>query len=108
VALSDSRQGHSGTAIFDDLLPIDVQPRPPDLTPFEPRTMHSRPNALDDQISLQLANGGNNYDQGATERRVCIDILAEADESDIQAVELVQHVKSPSGPSGRKPRPIPH
>lgn len=50
MLLRDLRQRHPGAAVEDGLLPVHVQPRPPDLAALQLRPAHARPHALDDDV----------------------------------------------------------
>jgi hypothetical protein len=49
VLLGDFRQGQPRAAIFNDLLPIHIEPRSPDLPTFQLRPAHATFDALHNQ-----------------------------------------------------------
>ena len=66
---------------------------------LQPGAAHPCPYPFDDEIAFQLGDGADDDDDGPPERTAGIDILAEADELDAEAVELVQHLEEvPHGP----------
>jgi hypothetical protein len=55
-------------AVSDDLFPVHVQPRTPDLTTFQPRPSHACPNSFDDDAPLKLSDG-THYDEDRPAKR---------------------------------------
>ena len=49
--------------------------------------------AVDDQVAFQLGDRTDDDDQGAAERPGGVDVLAEADELNIEPVEFVEHLE---------------
>src|SRR5580704_15237137 len=79
VLFADLRQRHAGAAVSDDLLPVDIEPRTPNLPSFKLCPTHSGPNPFDDQTSFKLSNRGHDDDHGATQRPRRVDVFAETD-----------------------------
>jgi hypothetical protein len=84
VLLRDLRRRHPGAAVEDDLLPVHVQPRPPDLAALQLRPAHARPHALDDDATLQLRHRGHDDDDGPAQRALGVDRLALRKELDAE------------------------
>src|SRR4051812_25707843 len=65
----------------------------PMLTAFELGTPHSGTNPLDDQVAFQFGDRSDDHYDGSTQRTAGVDLLAEADELDVQPVQIIQHVE---------------
>src|ERR1019366_1402397 len=89
MLLRDLRQRHSGAAVLDDLLPVDIEPRTPDLPTLQLCSPHACLHALDDQAPFKLGDGPDDDNHGATERPARVYVFAEADELHIEAVQVV-------------------
>src|SRR5665213_3364439 len=61
-----------------------------DLAPFELGAAHACPHALDDEAALQFSDGPDDDYNGPAQRSAGVDLFAEADELDVQPVQLVQ------------------
>ena len=53
--LGDLRQRHAGTAVLDQLRPVYIEPRTPDLATLQTGTAPTRPNSFDDDAPLKLS-----------------------------------------------------
>ncbi len=54
---------------------------------------HAGAHPLDDQAALQLSDGADDDHDRPTQRAGGVDLFAEADELDVQPVQLVQHLE---------------
>ena len=66
---------------------------------FQPGAAHACPHPLDDEVPFELSDGSDDDDDGPPQRTAGIKILAEADELDVQPVELVQDFEEMPGGS---------
>jgi hypothetical protein len=64
-----------------------------DVPALELRPPHASPDPLDDQVALQFGDGPDDDDNSSAQRTSGIDLLTEADELDIQPVQLIQHIE---------------
>src|SRR5258708_4108595 len=60
---------------------------------FQPGAAHTCPHPLDDEIALELGDGPDDDDDGPPQRAAGIKILPEADELDVEVVELIQYLE---------------
>jgi hypothetical protein len=60
---------------------------------FESGPAHAGPDSFDDEVPLQLGDGAADDHDGAAEWAAGIEVLAEADVLDVEAVEFVQHLE---------------
>ena len=57
---------------MDDLLPVDIEPRTPDLATFQPRPAHARPDPLDDDATFEFRHRRHDDDDGSAQRPLCV------------------------------------
>jgi hypothetical protein len=48
---------------------------------------------LDDQIAFKLGDGADDDHDRAAQRAACVDLFAEADELDVQAIQLIEDLE---------------
>jgi hypothetical protein len=72
---------------------IDLQRLAPDVPAFEPGTSHAGTDAFDDQVALELGDGADDDHHRATQRAAGVEVLPEADELDLEMVELIEYLK---------------
>jgi len=65
-------------------LAIDFQGRASNVEAFQLGAPHAGAHPLDDQIAFQLSNGADDDDDSAPQRAAGVDVLAEADELDVE------------------------
>src|SRR5947207_2221269 len=78
-------------AIVEDQFTVDVERTATETAAFEAGAAHAGPNPLDDQAALQFRNGGDDDRDGAPQRAAGVEVLAEADELDVEMVEIVEY-----------------
>jgi len=91
VGLRDVDQAVSPVAVPEDSNPIDLDWPPADMPALQPGAAHPCPHPFDDEVAFQLGDRPDDDDDGASQRAARIDALPEADEFDIQPVQLIQH-----------------
>ena len=71
---------------------------------FEPGPPHAGLDSLDDQVVFQFCDGADDNDQGAAQRAARVDLLAEADELYIDALQFIESyvAKNSPKPKGRR------
>ena len=85
---------------------VELEGRPADVPAFEPCTAHAGADPLDDEVAFEFRDGSDDDHHRAAQRAAGVDLLAEADELDVQPVELIQHIEEVSDGAGdAKPRP---
>ena len=90
-ALPDLGQAHAAVTITENGGAIDVEWGAADVAAFELGAAHAGPDPLDDQVAFQLGDGADDDDDGAAQRAAGVDVLAEADELDVEVVQFVEH-----------------
>jgi hypothetical protein len=76
-----------------DGVAIELERPAPDVPPFEPGPAHAGPDPLDNEVALEFGDGADDHYDRSAERSSGVDLLAEADELDIEPVQLVQDVE---------------
>jgi len=100
VSLCDVGQAVAPVAVAEDGNPVDLERAPADVPALQPGAAHPCPYPFDDEIALQFCDRPDDDDDSPPERVAGIDALAEADELDAEAVELVQHLEEVPDGSG--------
>jgi hypothetical protein len=63
----------------------------------EPGTPHAGAHSLDDQVTLKFSDRSDDDHDGSAQRAGRIDIFTEADELDVEPVQLVEHFEEVPG-----------
>jgi hypothetical protein len=85
------RQTHSRAAVANNLRSIDLERRTTYSSTFQFRSSHPGFDSFDDQTLLELGNRTHNHDDRSTQWTGRVDIFADADELDLEVVQLVEH-----------------
>src|SRR3954471_5649832 len=94
VELGDLRQAVViDFAVLDDPLAINVERLASQAAAFQACPAHTGAYALDDQRTLEFRNGTDDDHDGAAQRTSSIEVLAEADELDVEVAERVEQIK---------------
>jgi hypothetical protein len=93
VALRQLSQAVTLLAVTMDGGPIEDQSFPPYMPAFELGPSHPGAHSLDDQAALQLSDCADDYDDRPAQRSAGVDLFSEADELDVQPVQLVQNLE---------------
>ena len=93
MSLGDLAEALASSPITKHRSPIYIQWPAADVPAFEPGPAHAGPDPFDDQVALELGDGADDDHDGAAQRAARVDLLAEADELDVQVVELVEHLQ---------------
>ena len=80
-------------AIPQDGVPIERERLPSDVPAFEFGAPHPGPYPLDDQVALELGDGPDDDHDSSAERSAGVDLFAEADELDVEPVQLIEHLQ---------------
>jgi hypothetical protein len=91
MRLGDLTQALAPSALLENSNPIDIEWPPADMPAFQPGAAHACPHLLDDEIPFEFCDGADDDHDGSPERAAGIEVLAEADELDVEMVELVEH-----------------
>ena len=91
MGLGDLAQTLASIAILEYSDPIDVEWPPADMPAFQPCATHPCSHPFDDEVPFEFCDSADDDDDGPSERAAGIKILAEADELDVEMVELIQH-----------------
>jgi hypothetical protein len=83
VVLGDRHERHTGVAVCDDVLAIDVQLRSSNLATLMPLFTRST-------IKLFSNSQSHHHHHGATKRAAAVDVFPEADERDTWVIEFMQ------------------
>ena len=77
-------------SVTEDGFAIEIEWLASDVPSFEPCAAHAGADPLDDQVAFEFRDRSDDYDDGAAQRPAGIDLLAEADEFDVEPVQLVE------------------
>jgi len=91
VAPGDLAKTLALTAIVLDSGMVEFEPIAADMATLEAGTPHAGPHPLDDQTAFQFSDGADDDDDGTAQRAAGVDLLPEADEFDVQPVQIVEH-----------------
>ena len=92
MRLNNLAEALSLLAISQDGKSIEVERLATDVSALELGSPHSGTNPLDDQISFQFSDRSDDHYDGSPQRAAGIDLLTEAEELDVQPVEIIQHI----------------
>ena len=93
MAFCDLAQTLPPVPIAADGLVIQDQWIASDVPALETGAPHAGPDPLDDQVAFQFCDRTDDHDDGAAQGTARVDLLAEADELDVEPVELIQHLQ---------------
>ena len=93
----DLAQALAELAVATDGFPVEVQRLATDGAAFEPGPAHAGPDPFDDQVAFEFRDGPDDDHDGAAQRAAGVDLFAETDELDVQAVERVQDLEEVPG-----------
>ena len=96
-------QALSALAIAEDGGPVEFERLAADVASFEPGAAHAGADPLDNKVALQFRDRPDDDYDGAAQRAAGVDLFSEADELDVEAVELVEHFEEVL--HGAPPRP---
>ena len=77
--------------IAQDAAAIELEGFAADVTAFELGAAHAGAHPLDDEIAFEFRNGADNHHHCPTQRAAGIDLLAKADELDVQMIQLIEN-----------------
>jgi len=97
MAFGDLAQALAALAVAEDSFAIDGDGLPADVPALEPGAPHAGAHPLDDQVAFKLRDRTDDDDDSPAQRAGRIDRLAEADELDVEAIELVQDLEEVPG-----------
>ena len=100
MRLGDLAQALAPSTLLENSNAIDLEWPPADMPAFQPCAAHSCPRPFDDEIPFEFCDGVDDDHDGLAEWAACIKILAEADELDVEMVELVEHFEEVAHGSG--------
>ena len=91
MGLGDLCQVLTAIALLENSSPVDIEWPATDMPALQPCAGHSYPHPFDDEIPFEFCDGADDDHDGPSERAAGIKILAEADELDVEMVDLIQH-----------------
>ena len=91
MVFGDLAQTATMLAIAEDRFAIKIKWAASDVSAFEPRSAHAGTDSLDNEVAFELSDGSDDDYEGAAQRAAGVDLLAEADELDVQPVQFVEH-----------------
>jgi hypothetical protein len=94
VSLGDLAEAVAVLAVPNDGFTVKIERSASDVAALELGAPHAGAHSLDDQVAFEFGDGADDDDDGAAKRATGVDLFAEADELDLQPVELVEHLKS--------------
>jgi len=93
VSGGDLGQAHAALTIADYSIAVDVEGPAPDVSPLEFGAPHAGSHPLDDQVAFEFGDGADDDDERPAERTAGVDVLAEANELDLQMGEFIEHLE---------------
>jgi hypothetical protein len=93
VAADKLTQAVALASFMMDGLAVNGDRLPADMPAFELCPAHACADPLDDQVALEFSDRADDYDYGPAQQAGCVDLLTEADELDVEPVQLVQHLQ---------------
>jgi len=93
MCFGDLAQALASSALLENSNTIDIEWPPADMPSLEPGAAHSCPHPFDDEIPFELCDGPDDDHDGPPERAAGIEVLAEADELDVEMIEFVEHLE---------------
>ena len=90
MTAGDLAKALASAAIVADGGVIKFQRLPSDVPAFKLGPAHAGPNPLDDEIALEFGDGTDDHDDRPAQRAAGVDLFPEADELDVQPVQLIQ------------------
>ena len=94
ISTSQLTQALSAAAIAKHGIVIEIEWASSDMAAFEPGATHAGADPLDDQVALELGDGSDNDDDSTAQRTAGVDLLAIADELDVEAVQLIEDLQT--------------
>src|ERR1700746_2315237 len=87
----DLAKAPAPTAIATDGLMIQHKPSASDVTSFELGAPHAGAHPLDDQVAFKLGDRPDDDHDGTSQWSARVDLFAEADELDVEPVQLIEN-----------------
>ena len=97
MAASDLAQALPLAPVTVDGFAVDFDGLTTDVASFEAGAPHAGADPLDDQIAFKFSNRSDDHDDGPAQRAGRVDIFAEADELDVEPVQLVEDLEEMPG-----------
>ena len=91
VVLCKLPQAVSLAALTQDGFAIQVERSAPDVPAFEPCSAHAGLDAFDDQRAFQFSDCPDDDHDGPAQRAARVDLFAEADELDLEMIQLIEN-----------------
>jgi hypothetical protein len=101
VGPGDLAQTEPALSIVADRSLVQFQRLAPDVAALELGAPHPGAHPLDDQRALQLGDGADDHDHGSAQGAAGVEVLAEADELDVQPVQLVEYLQEVAHRAGQ-------
>jgi len=86
--------------VAEDAFAVKIECRASDVAALKTGTPHAGADPFDDQVAFELRDRADDDDDGAAQRAAGVDALPEADELDVEPVELVEHFEEVPGRAG--------
>ena len=93
MALCQLAETLAQLALPQDGVSIECKRLVSDVPAFELRPLRASPRSLDDQVALEFSDGPDDDDDGSPQRPASVDLFVEADELDVQPVQLIEHLE---------------
>jgi hypothetical protein len=85
--------------VLDDGFTIEIKRLAADVLALEPGAPHAGAHSLDDQAALEFGDSADDDNNGTAQRAAGVDLLAEADELDVQPVQIWNSLGTPGNGS---------
>ena len=93
IARRQLAQALTVLTVAKDGAAIEVQRLASDVPAFEAGPAHAGADPLDDQVALQFRDRSDDDHDGPAQRAAGVDVFPEADELDLETVELVENIE---------------
>ena len=93
VAFGQLAQALAAFALPQDGVVIKLERLAADMPAFEPGAPHAGADPLDNKVALEFGDGSDDDDHGAAQRPAGVDLFSEADELDVQPIQIIQHIE---------------
>jgi hypothetical protein len=93
VSLGELSETASALTVAEHGITIELEWTSSDVAAFKTRPAHTGADPLDDQAPFEFGDGADDDDQGSAQGTAGVDLLAEADELDVDAVQLIEDLE---------------
>src|SRR6516162_5110123 len=93
MRFGDLAEALPAPVIEKDRFPVEIERPTADVPAFHLGPPHAGTNPLDNKVAFEFRDRSDDDHDGAAQRAARVDLLAEADELDVEPVQFVEHVE---------------